>query len=151
MQRLGPGWQSGARDLLLFVNRLTSPYDHPSPDPALVQRYAQGETVQDRTEDETIGYRLLKMLHVTPAMLEPVADKELQARFVNRDRTIPRAELIVCAWHRPQVLLPDGYYTSAETPEVTQAVEGLLALRTHSEMQIFYKYLSPSGYINARA
>jgi hypothetical protein len=88
------------------------------------------------------------MLHVVPAMVEPVADKELQAKFVKRDQPIPRAELIVRAWHRSQALVSDGHFTSADTPEVLKALKDLLALRTHPEMQVFFKFLSPSGYIN---
>lgn len=112
----------------------------------LAQKILTGQTVS--VEYETIAFRLLKMLHTAPEMLESVHDKALQLRFMQADYDLPRAQLLQWAWGRSQPILPDGYYTSAETPEVKTAVDNLFALRTHPEMQVFFRHLSPSGYMN---
>jgi hypothetical protein len=149
MVRLGPDWQSGASGLLSLVDRMTYPNNFGISNPGLAKRYALGE-LRPPVEYDAVGYRILRMLHIKPEMLEPVEDADLQARFVNRAGRLARAELFIHAWHRSQVLLPDGYFTASAAPDpnADKAVDNLLALRTHPETQIFYKYLSPSGYIN---
>jgi len=61
-----------------------------------------------------------------------------------------KADLIHRAWGKSRALLtPDGHYRSdSNTHEVRAALADLAALRMHPDMQIFYEYLSPSGYIN---
>lgn len=149
LMRLGPERRSGASDLFAVVGYMTNPDRFGRfINPDLVGRYARGE-IQPPAECDTIGYRLLRMLHVTTEMLEPVADKDLQARFVNHAHELPRAELIIRAWHRSQALVPDGSFTTTTNPEINAALDNLLTLRTHPEAQVFYEYLSPSGYINS--
>jgi hypothetical protein len=101
-------------------------------------------------EHNSVAFRMLKMFRSAPEMMEPVEDMQLQATFVSHDKPIARVELIVRAWEESQVILPNGYYTPAETPEVKSAVDNLFMLRTHPEMQTFFEYLSPSGYINTQ-
>jgi hypothetical protein len=101
-------------------------------------------------EHNNVAFRMLKMFRAAPEMMKPVTDTQLQTAFVSHDKPIARAELIVRAWEKSQAILPNGYYTSAEAPEIKSAVNNLFMLRTHSEMQIFFKYLSPSGYINTQ-
>ncbi len=97
---------------------------------------------------DNLAFRMLKMFKAAPEMLEHVEDNELQAKFSRGAGNLSRANLVVRAWEESQVILPDGFYTGSDAPEVQTAVDNLFALRTHSEMQIFFKYLSPSGYIN---
>lgn len=112
-----------------------------------VARSLSEDTPHDERYD-TVGYRFLKMLHAAPEMTEVVQDKELQARFVMHDANLTRAELLTRAWRDANRRLPGDSFPTEYTDEVAGATEQLLALRTHPEMQIFYTYASPSGYVN---
>lgn len=98
---------------------------------------------------EAVGFRMLKMFRAAPEMLEPVEDQELKSRFgLQIASFLTRAGLMGDAWKKSQAILPEGYYTHADTPEIQTAVDNLLALRTSEDMQVFFRYLSPSGYID---
>lgn len=102
---------------------------------------------------DSISLRLLQMLWSTPEMREEVEDPELVERFPDNGRTLGkpnRVELLLRAWTASQPLLtPEGTYNKSEDPEVLKALNDLLYFRTHPETQVFFRYLSPSGYINA--
>lgn len=129
---------------MVYPDILSDP-THPFARRRIFERGLNGN-VPDRYE--TVAYRMMKMLRAAPEMMGVVQDKDLQARFTAPTTEISRARLLVLAWHNSQSLLPDGYYTSADTSEVRAAVDNLLAFRTHLEMKVFFKFLSPSGYIN---
>ena len=101
---------------------------------------------------ESIGFRLLAMLCAEPEMLNEVVDENLKTRFkLNPNAEISRAELIIHAWYKSQAILTKtGTFAYTDQENVKEAIKNLLYLRTHPEMQVFYKFLSPSGYINEK-
>jgi len=116
----------------------------------LARKLAAGEGAGKYLEElDTISFRLIRMLAETPEMMEPVQDEELVRKF-SRYGVIemPRAALLQEVWHSVQGLLtPRGTYN---TDDSTLGLMGdLLRVRLHPEMQVFFRYLSPSGYINA--
>lgn len=99
---------------------------------------------------DSVGYRLLTMLSMNPEMLEPV-DSELLAMFGTnfKNSQMSRASFIIFFWHRCQTLMsPQGTYVGMDDEKARKTVEELLVARTHPDLQVFFKYLSPSGYIN---
>lgn len=100
-------------------------------------------------EMDSLGYRLLAMLKAEPEMIEPVADQKLLERFGVK-RAISRAEFIVKIWglFSRDVFTKNSTYRHMDEGEAKEVISYLLTVRTHPELQIFFKYLSPSGYVN---
>lgn len=103
---------------------------------------------------DSISLRLLQMLQASPEMRAEVKDDELVERFTQKDHHRSgrpnKAELLLRTWTASQPLLtPEGTYNKSEDPEVLKVLNDLLYFRTHPETQVFFRYLSPSGYINA--
>jgi hypothetical protein len=99
---------------------------------------------------EGVGFRMIKMFAAEHSMLEQ-ADGDLISHLWDGDlkRLVSRAELLAIAWKQiSPVLLPEGYYTHENNQEIRMADQKLIMLRSHPDMQIFFKYLSPSGYVN---
>lgn len=95
----------------------------------------------DSTGINATGYRLLQMLHFAKEMTQPIQEE-------TEEFSGSRIKLIGNAWTDAQPLLPGGSYTSNRSPELDSALAKLLRLRLQPDMQIFFEYLSPSGYIN---
>lgn len=100
---------------------------------------------------DSVGFRLLKMLQAAPEMMEKTTDMQLketaEVRPYQMDQPTPLTEVLTASWKKFSRLLfeePASY----EDPKIKQALSELLFVRTHPKMQIFYKYLSPSGYLN---
>jgi hypothetical protein len=105
----------------------------------------------DREYPEIFGFRLLQLLHKVPEMSEIVIDESLLRRYFPDDHDVPvsRTELLYAAWGQSRSLLDDsGQYKHELDEEARAALVNLVALRTNPEMQLFFKYLSPSGYLN---
>ncbi len=104
-----------------------------------------------RQEFDSVGFRLIRMLVETPEMMELIQDIELRKMVNPRypDRPISRAIMIIRLWEHSQRLLTEyGTFADPKNPEVKKVLQDLLFARAHPELQIFFKYFSPSGYIN---
>jgi hypothetical protein len=101
-------------------------------------------------ELDSVGYRLLALLKKEPSFQVMVQDKDLQKLVgVDETRDINRAELLVVAWHYFQrIFKVVGVGITDPTDEVRELVKKMLVFRTHREMAIYFKYFSPSGYLN---
>ncbi|OGJ21331.1 MAG: hypothetical protein A3A82_04015 [Candidatus Pacebacteria bacterium RIFCSPLOWO2_01_FULL_47_12] len=99
---------------------------------------------------DSIGYRLLAMFKAEPTMLEPIQDLRLKEMLNFRtDRVVSKARFIVKLWGYCQSLLyENGAYRYIGESGVREVLTNLLFCRTHPELQCFFRYLSPSGYIN---
>ena len=101
-------------------------------------------------EYDSIGYRLMLMCHDCPDMIIPVQDEEL-LRELGFKWAAPKHLVYKRVWEVSQVvydLIGSGEIKFTE--EQHKAIDRMLKIRTHPEMQVFFKYLSPSGYINAQ-
>lgn len=132
------------------VPRSGSFEEHPSSRDVLDGEYKK-DSVWSRLDP--ISLRLLQMLQSAPDMRADVEDDELVKRIprgYHPDARPNKAELLLRTWTASQPLLtPEGTYNKSEDPAVLRALNDLLYFRTHPEMQVFFRYLSPSGYINA--
>lgn len=112
-------------------------------------------------ELETYGYRLLKMLKGTPELRQPIKDEGLR-NFIGLH---PSSEMALASgvssiWHKlgkaPGPLFTEnGMYKvifDDEKPsqEVIDALKNLLFVRTHPDLQVIYRYFSPSGYLTSQ-
>lgn len=100
---------------------------------------------------DSVGYRLIRMLVEMPAMMDPIEDVELRKMVNPRfpERPMSKIVFIRKLWEHSQPLLTDsGTYDDPNKPEVKKILRDLLIARTHPELQIFFRYFSPSGYIN---
>jgi hypothetical protein len=109
-------------------------------------------------ELETYGYRLLKMLKGTPELRQPIKDEGLRS-FIGLH---PSSEMTLAAgvasiWAKigkapGPLFTEDGAYKvvfNDEKPsrEIVEALKNLLFVRTHPDLQVVYRYFSPSGYL----
>lgn len=100
---------------------------------------------------ETSGFGLLNLLLSAPEFLAEVEDPKLLEIFDLRpDQKISRAHFLSLAWKRMSYNLIDssGHFKLYDDGEIKEILAKLLRVRLHPEMQIFFKYFSPSGYIN---
>ena len=98
------------------------------------------------------GHRLLAMLHATPEMTAPLQDESILVDYPTTPANMPsRAYILQRYWsYFSRTLMAEHYFREPDDDGVRDAIEELLRFRTHPEMQIFFKYLSPSGYLNER-
>lgn len=93
-------------------------------------------------ELDSIGYRLLALLKAEPTFMELVQDKRLlELVGISENQKISRAAFFVRAWK---------YFQSLFKPEANkkELLAKMLRIRIYPEMQIFFRYMSPSGIIN---
>jgi hypothetical protein len=100
---------------------------------------------------ERTGYRLMQLFSAEPSMLDQV-DPELYKQIIGKEPTagVSKAEFLGLAWRTIQpIITPSGGITHGTDERVTEADRKLILLRSHPDMQVFFKYASPNGYINA--
>lgn len=118
----------------------------------LVLRNIQENKGFPRELDST-GYRLLRILQARKEeFYSPVKDPKLKECVKASDRELNKIDLLYSAWARFQSLLTkQGGIRSLMSEELKSDLEDFLFFRTHPETQIFYEYLSPSGFLNEQS
>jgi hypothetical protein len=116
----------------------------------LFDRFKQGSYMK---KYDVSGFRYFKMLVEDEALMQPVRDPGLKEMFnIDKNQGINKVELWHRSWadfiHQRQILTERGTYAHDFMPGFKEGLGKLIALRIHPETQSFYKYLSPSGYVN---
>ncbi len=101
-------------------------------------------------ELNSIGYRLLRILQARrDDFYSSVKDPKLKECVKISDKKITKIVLLYSAWSRFQSLLTkQGGIRSLMSEKLKSDLKDFLFFRTHPETQIFYEYLSPSGFLN---
>jgi hypothetical protein len=114
-----------------------------------------GDRSKPQGEVTTWALRLVKMVQEEPAMLAAVKDPELLTLAgIRAGSEVTLASYWSMAWRRfSRTQLEENEYGNSvyrdpQNPETAAEIGKLIAIRTHPEMQIMFKYLSPSGYLN---
>lgn len=97
----------------------------------------------------SIGFRVIRLLVSTPEFLAPVEDQAfLQKLGVTHKNPVTVMQAHAMVWSRCQPLF--GFVGSGREmgEQEKKALQLLLEMRFHPEFQVFYRYFSPSGYIN---
>ncbi|OGG30534.1 hypothetical protein A3A63_02885 [Candidatus Gottesmanbacteria bacterium RIFCSPLOWO2_01_FULL_46_9] len=83
--------------------------------------------------------------------MEEIQDSALKELLhIKGDMPLTRAGYVVEAWHHFQRFFNDwGFFKDRDENGMKDLVQQFLTIRTHPEMQVFFTYLSPSGYINS--
>lgn len=116
----------------------------------LVRLIQQNKDITYPPKIDSVGFRLLCMLRDTPEMQMIVEDPTLKEMFSIKKEAVTRYEIFTFAWRyfSQRLIDTNGTYKFETNEGVKEAVGKLLQFRTHPELQIFFKYFSPSGYIN---
>lgn len=102
------------------------------------------------TDWDTYGYRLIKMIASEPQMMANIKDREFLTTLGYGENANPNGlDILQDSWRRSRNYYANiGKMSEKDNPKVHDLVKRLLLIRTHPEMQVFFKYISPSGYIN---
>jgi len=122
-------------------------------EPALRRRFEKNPNAEYDEGFDALGFRLLKLLKAKLEFFEPIEDPRLRelCKIEGQDVEITKIKALLRLWRKlSSVLFAGGGYKSGKSDGFKEAVEELLFLRTHPEMQILYKYLSPSGHLNEK-
>lgn len=113
-----------------------------------IRRVLEGDTYDNYIE--IVGFRLLALFANNPSMLENVTDEALLTTYGYRpEAKISCAGMFARAWEHAASLNTFLESGNEELSDLEKdGLNKLLFLRTHPEMQIFYKFFSPSGGIN---
>ncbi len=111
------------------------------------RKYFRSEAV------EIIAYRMIKILHDYPELLEK-SDKTDLNKVCETSWQANLTFFVDKLWgllgHAPGVFFTDrGVYKHEITDELLAGLEKLIQFRTNPDTQVLYRYLSPSGYSNA--
>ncbi|MBI3887959.1 hypothetical protein HY310_02730 [Candidatus Microgenomates bacterium] len=107
-------------------------------------------------ELDTLGLRYIRLLHKVPQLVSPIADQKLLefAGYKNLPREIPVFQVVHNLWQKfgyteSDIFDKDGFLRHEwEDNKVINGFQNLLYLRTHPELQVLFKYYSPSGFLN---
>ncbi len=123
----------------IVFNRLTGYH--------VLQRLKEG--VLPPEDLNTIGFRVFKMLLVAPEFLSPVSDRDFLKKLgVTHTNPIAVMQAHAMVWRKCKPLFDFvGSGREMREQEIT-ALALLLSMRFHPEFQVFYRYFSPSGYLN---
>lgn len=139
-------------DLLMIVIKCTHSRDQVRfglpLEPRILQQIKQGQAYP--VDLDAIGFRLLSMIAQNPEMAAKVEDPQLiELLGIPSRHSINRAQVLYYAWEKSSVLFDYVGYGGDPSVKVIEALQVLLKVRFHPEMQIFYQHFSPSGYLGS--
>ncbi len=116
-------------------------------------RSLQDPKVAPKEESTTWGFRLIQMLKEEKVLVEPVENTELKDVVHKGSKAEwSRAMYWHMLWKKMsnKFIVGDGSnnFRNPNDQAVLDSIGELLFVRTHPEVQILFKYLSPSGYLN---
>lgn len=96
------------------------------------------------------AFRLLQILTNYKEFVTPITDPVLRKiiQIQNDKRVVHLGECIRSIWKSCAFIVPNGHYLSEDDDKNHRALNYLLLLRTHPELQILFRCYSASGLVN---